>query len=94
MMRWVSPQTLHCLELLLYLLFGVKFTCPARSKFVGAHPAIDPKKFADPWITVCLHPQSAVSSISYSTVTMNFKLLIQKSEAFVSVLKCISGQSW
>jgi len=33
MMRWASPQTSHCLKLLLN--FYVKFTCPARSKFVG-----------------------------------------------------------
>jgi len=29
--------------------FYVKFICPAGSILLGAHPALDPKKFADNW---------------------------------------------
>ena len=35
-----------------YLIFYVKFTCLAYSKFVGAHSALDHENFADPCNTV------------------------------------------
>jgi len=44
--------------------------------------------------TVCLRPQTDVSTIFYSTVTFNFDLLIVKSKALISVPKCMDVVSF
>ena len=51
LMRLASPQTFHCLKLLLFNVFKCKIYLSDPQQVRRGHPAIDPKKSANPCFT-------------------------------------------